>query len=261
MGLQGSNFSSAKKIQEVLGVSTRNCKYSMNLLHETPELQQHELLPRLLAVISAIPSDMIQTSQGLCYAMSDMLGRMLTNAGIRHSIQEVELTAVGTNPVRMMIVGKQGVKPQSTDADTHVVVIVEHEIPILIDLTIPHIMPQGRTYLMGVCKGKDNIVAQFTAGDATYTYRARELNRFVDLYQKSIVERISTDARIFRNINRLYWLVLAMFTIVCAVQVTAVYWRINMSEEVKDTEIQALKNQSLLRDNNELLKQLIHSNK
>jgi len=228
----------------------------MNLLHENQTLQTHELFPRLMAIINAIPKDMIQTSQGLCYAMSDMLGRMLTNADIKYHIQEVELIAIGTNPVRMMIVGKKGKKLLATDTDTHVVIIVEHEQPILIDLSIPHIMPQGRTYLMGVCKSENDVIAQFQVSDATYTYRAREGNAFADLHQKSIVERISTDASIFRNVKRLYWLVLAMFIIVCVVQVTAIYWRVSLSMDLKDNTIDTLKAQELGRQNNQLLKDI-----
>jgi Na+/H+ antiporter NhaC len=108
---------------------------------------------------------------------------------------------------------------------------------------------------MGVCRGTGDVIADFTASNKHYVYRQRKGGAFTSLHQKSIVERISADAEIFRNIKRLYWAILAMFVVVIAVQATAIYWRISISMELKDNTIDTLHGQELTRQNKELLEE------
>lgn len=213
------------------------------------------LCTQLKQIIDEIPRDMILKSGGFCYAMCDMLSNMLRLRGIRHRIQEVELTASQTDPPRLAIIGKAGTKFNSEHSDSHVVVIVEDSEPILIDISIPFLMTNDCTYLMGVCRGTGDVIADFTASNKHYVYRQRKGGAFTSLHQKSIVERISADAEIFRNIKRLYWAILAMFVVVIAVQATAIYWRISISMELKDNTIDTLHGQELTRQNKELLEE------
>jgi hypothetical protein len=108
---------------------------------------------------------------------------------------------------------------------------------------------------MGVCRGTGDVIADFTAGNKSYVYRQRKQGAFISLHQKSIVERISTDAEISLNIKRLHWAILAIFVVVIAVQVSAIYWRIGISMELKDNTADTLRTQNLGQRNNQLLEE------
>jgi len=229
----------------------------MNLHQQHTATQAHPLAAQIEQIIQNIPRNLRVNSQNLCYAMSDMMHKLLRDQGIDSCLVECELTAFGTNPPRIFYVGSRGAAHSEDTLDTHVICMVQHETPLLIDLSIPKVLPEGYSYIMGVAEGEGSVIARFEHDDLVYQYKQHDSQRFQEVYQKSIVQRVSTDAQVFRNLKRLYWLC-AVLSLICVVSfATAVWWRVGISLELKDQFIQQLRMEQVVKDNHRLLQQLM----
>jgi len=149
-------------------------------------------------------------ARGYCISMSDVVYTLLRQNKIPCKIVECHLAISSKTSNKIHTVGFDGLKDDPNKADTHVVVVTETETPLIIDLSIAHMLPNN---LQGVVDGlvddkHGGIFADIDSPVVALTYQKKKEFSIPMLHQRSIVDRIQTDVNIFKNLTFLKYAVL-----------------------------------------------------
>jgi len=154
-----------------------------------------------------IVSGISRMGEGYCISVSDIAFNMLNQAGIKCHLMEVQLSAVDHIDNKTYMVGFQTSYQQGShlNVDTHVVVVTDTEIPMIVDLSIAHRLPQGFQCIIDKAINEgDKVVCKVELLGWTYIYQEKKTGIGVPmLHQISILERINTDRQIFDSIKSL----------------------------------------------------------
>lgn len=154
-------------------------------------------------------------AKGYCISMSDIVYTLLQQNKIPCKIVECHLAITSKVKNEIYTVGFDGLKDDPNKADTHVVVITETEIPMVIDVSIAHLLPFN---LQGVIDAIDTvdhggIFANIAHESVDLTYQHKKQHSIPMLHQRSIVDRIQTDVKIFNNLRWLRWMIITAISI------------------------------------------------
>jgi hypothetical protein len=152
---------------------------------------------------------LIERLAGQCVAACDLVQNFLHQVGIESKIVEVQLTITNKNLERpevpdFMFIGFDGMGYPG-QIDTHVVVITKTEIPLLIDLSISHVMPTNQKFVLNpvpsVTTGNKDfpILAEYDFNGTKLVYQEKKNARYPVLHQKNIVQRLAEDQKMQRN--------------------------------------------------------------
>ena len=109
----------------------------------------HPLQGRVQALVAQMARDnLLYTGRGFCAAMSDLLIRLLSRQGIQAHAVEVTLTVHRVSPPMMINVGFGHRAEDGPEVGTHVVTVIEHERPLLVDLSIGHWLEPDAEWIM-----------------------------------------------------------------------------------------------------------------
>jgi len=165
-----------------------------------------------------IRSGVVNMGAGYCISMSDMLRTALQHRGIKSRLVECQLTVTyrSQDPPDIRFIGFDDIVNPG-EIDTHVVVITETDPPFLIDASIPHRLPPN-TYAVvePVTTGnhsREILGETYTDHEITVSYRQKPRPHVSIHHQESILERIETDRRIFRNLGWLKTLIIVALAI------------------------------------------------
>jgi len=145
-------------------------------------------------------------AKGYCISMSDIVYTLLNQVGIKCRIVECAVTINNKQDNKLYVVGYDNLKDVEHCEDTHVVVVTETEVPMIIDVSIAHLLPNN---LQGIIDSLQNseILANINTNFVDLTYKEKTNFKIPLLHQTSIVDRIKTDMFIFDNIKVLKSLV------------------------------------------------------
>lgn len=148
----------------------------------------------------------IQRGAGYCLGMSDIIQKLLESKGIKSKIVECKLIVLKKNPPSMHLIGQDGIFSQGnidnseTKVDTHVVVITDTKIPMLIDTSIGHVS-EKIPYVCGEVNGKNNTLAEYNVDEIEWVYIKKPVTVLPELHQKSLIDRIKTDIDVAKSIK------------------------------------------------------------
>lgn len=151
-------------------------------------------------------SGIIQRGAGYCLGMSDIIQKLLESRGIKSKIVECKLIVLKKNPPGIHLIGQNGMYSEGNldknqvKVDTHVVVITDTKIPMLIDTSIGHVS-EKIPYVCGEVNGKDNVLAEYKIDDSEWVYLRKPVEVLPELHQKSLIDRIRTDIDVARSIK------------------------------------------------------------
>lgn len=154
-----------------------------------------------------ITTGLTKMGEGYCISVSDIVYNLLSQNKIKCHLCEVQLSVVNKTTSETHLVGYETSYHQNSHqkVSTHVVVITDTEIPMLIDLSIAHRLPSG--YQAVVTKAADfgsKVLTTFDFKDYGFIYQEKKDGIGVPaLHQVSILDRISTDQRIFQEVKHL----------------------------------------------------------
>jgi hypothetical protein len=158
-------------------------------------------------VVRLIESGLSKMGEGYCISVSDILFNLLTQNNLKCHLSEVQLSIVDQKTKATQFIGFQTTFQQNshTRVSTHVVVVTDTEIPMLIDLSIAHKLPSGMQCIIEKVEDKGSKVLATAEKDGfTFLYQEKKEGIGVpQLHQISILERISTDKKIFSEIKTL----------------------------------------------------------
>jgi hypothetical protein len=140
-----------------------------------------------------------------CIAASDILQASLHSIGIKSKIIEVQLNVFrddGTDNKDYLYIGYDGVTFPG-EIDTHVVVITETKEPLLIDLSLGHILPSDRNRIITKCNPKNKYIASLDVGNLKLSYFVKTSVKMPHLHQKNLVERMIEDNKTRNVVDQL----------------------------------------------------------
>jgi hypothetical protein len=172
-----------------------------------------EVLTRMLK------AGLFELGAGYCISMSDMVRTALKQRGIDSKIVECTLamTYHDSTPPEISFVGFDNIRNPG-EIDTHVIVITDTTPSYLIDASIPHRLPRGTLAVIEPIEKTNNfklLDCKFDSVNISMTYEQKKIQNVPYKHQESIIERIQTDHKIFKNLLFLKILIVLALFISC----------------------------------------------
>jgi len=178
--------------------------------------KEHDLeYQKVIKILKEVYDDgLIFNGSGHCVAMSDILYKLLIHNGIDCDLVEVSLMITKQQFTDVVLLGYSMCNrhDKQTEVNTHVVCVTRGKKPILIDASVYGLI-EGVPY---VCEYVDlnqpitKIV--FENGKFHYTQKYTDF-KLPEMHQRSILDRIKTDDKIFKSIARINKVVIIALTI------------------------------------------------
>lgn len=174
-----------------------------NLTTDSELLKDPDYQTCLTAIELLRSSGMVEHAAGNCIAMSELFQHTLKEVGINSRLIECKLvvsidTSIGKE---LRYVGFDGADRSNSHVDTHVVIVTETKIPMLIDLSISHMLIGGRVWVMERMISIDlDVLAKITFKDCTLTYSVKKSPRLLGLHQTTLIDRISQEQQIKKTL-------------------------------------------------------------
>lgn len=183
-------------------------KSSKTIITTNDELKDTEEYKKVKQVIEKlIVSGISRMGEGYCISVSDIAFNMLNQAGIKSHLMEVQMSAVDNNTNNTYMVGFTNTNMESShiNVQTHVVVVTDTQIPMIIDLSIAHRLPENYQCIIDKAINEgDRVVCSLEILRWKYIYQEKKTKLGLPmLHQISILERIATDTKIFKDIKHL----------------------------------------------------------
>jgi hypothetical protein len=149
----------------------------------------------------------IQRGAGFCLSVSDTLNKVLKANGISSDLVECELVITTDDPPSINLVG-QDYNPviSETQINCHVVCVTKTKIPMLIDISISDYgQATGVPFVLErLSPGQEADLLAIKYKTSSYFYSRKPNPILPDIHQKSILDRINTDKKIFSDISKVY---------------------------------------------------------
>ena len=161
---------------------------------------------------------------GNCIATCDIFQTLLSQIGIPCKIMEcsvcIEQEINGNK--NYMFVGYDNYSYPG-QIDTHTIVVTEGDNPIIIDLSLGHLLPAGKEYIIErvpISKKKElekkngkNIFAEFEFDKCAITYYEKANLRLPSIHQKNLVQRIISEQNLEKRMDMLKILIIGAISL------------------------------------------------
>lgn len=194
-------------------------------------------------ILNLKKENLIANGAGFCWAMSDLLYQRLLEQGISCRLVECECIIQSENPRQITTVGGHDVPDLPNQVATHVVVLTEHEQPLLIDCSIKHVLPDPWEYVCTITSITGDILSTVKRGDLTITYRQKQGQQFPKLHQDSIVNRIKSDLQLKRYMKFFRIASIIMILIIA----TEAYFMVSNRIMIENNSVRHLRNKELIQ--------------
>ena len=131
--------------------------------------------------------------QGNCVSSCDLVQNLLHQIGIGSRIIEVQLSVTkhrdGDQLPDHLFIGYDNLS-FGGQVDTHTVVITDTDYPLLIDLSIGHILESGHRYVLAGLEEHSDFLVDTEIDRVKLTYQQKKLPRLPHIHQKTLMTRI-----------------------------------------------------------------------
>lgn len=190
------------------------------ILTSSETLKENEDYKKIVGILSPlIESGLPFVGKGYCITMSDVVSSFLIQNGVNCKLTECQLVINNKNDKQQYIVGFDDIKDDNNREDTHVVIITETDVPMLIDMSIAHMLPNNLQCVIDEVKLHENVSFCNSSNQSVdLTYKEKTKYSIPLLYQSSIVDRMKTDAVLFDKIKNLK---IAIIIVLCISSINA----------------------------------------
>ena len=138
---------------------------------------------------------------GNCITAADMVQTMLSQVGIQSEIVECQLCIYRRGEaVEFFFVGYDNTAFNG-QVDTHMVVVTKTPIPVLIDLSVSHLMPSDRPFVVDSVSTSDpSIVTEHDYGNVKLTYQTKKQIKVPHLHQKTLLTRFTEELELKKTL-------------------------------------------------------------
>ena len=147
-----------------------------------------------------VDTGIVARGEGHCISMSSMLHALLLQNNITSHMVECQVIISHNESKRLVFVGYDG-PTDGNVVDSHVVLVTATKIPLLIDVSIGHKLPKHYQVIVDTASKDNNCLSQVDHVDVTLTYEEKLTNNIPVVHQRSITDRIATDAKIFEDMR------------------------------------------------------------
>jgi hypothetical protein len=195
-------------------------KNGFNILGDTSEIRDSKEYKIIAEVITdMIRSNALSFGTGHCVGMSQMIQTALKIRGIKSKLIECRLSICynSFSPPRIDFIGYDEIA-NSNEVDTHVVVVTESKIPILIDASISHRLPQDYPVVVqNISNSSSELICEVDHRETAIKmlYEEKKNQRVAIAIQQSLMDRIEADIKILESIQflkKLNYIGIAMAT-------------------------------------------------
>ena len=140
--------------------------------------------------------------KGYCLTMSDIVHTLLFQAGIPCKIVECRVFIQNKKDNSSYWVGYDELKTNFGNENTHVVVVTNTKTPILIDMSLGHVLPKNIQGIIDTAKKDEySVICNIDTDFVSMTYKEKTDSSLPIFYQRSILDRIQTDNTIFKKLS------------------------------------------------------------
>jgi hypothetical protein len=162
---------------------------------------------------------------GNCVSTADIMQHLISHAGIPCKIIECQACLIRNDGDTQdyLFIGFDD-KQYPGQIDTHVVVVTTDENPLLIDMSLAHILPKDRPYIVERVRKNDdpNIISEFNLENITITYTEKKMIKLPSIHQKNLLDRIMSEQKLTTGMKHLRAFVM------CAVGLGLVNFTLNV---------------------------------
>lgn len=162
---------------------------------------------------------------GNCVSTADIMQHLISHVGIPCKIIECQACLIRNDGQTQdyMFVGYDD-RQYPGQIDTHVVVITTDDSPLLIDMSLAHLLPKDRPYIVERVRKNDdpNVISEFNLENITITYTEKKMIKLPSIHQKNLLDRIMNDQKMNSTIKTLRAFVM------CAVALGLVNFTLNI---------------------------------
>ncbi len=179
------------------------------------QLKDDPQFNEIRAVINSLwNAGVIQRGANFCLSMSDIIQKLLAEKGVKSKLVECKLIVMKNNPPQLTIVGQEDQFNLNTEnqLDSHVVVVTETQIPMIIDTSIGYI-DQNVPYVVAPLNGAGDYLGQYDINGSKWTYIRKTRESLPFLHQQSILERIKKDSTVDTSLKNLKFLITVAISI------------------------------------------------
>jgi len=162
---------------------------------------------------------LLERFDGECIAASDILQHALTEKNIECRLFECQVSVINNDPRKGLIynfIGFDNHLSSSGAIDTHVVVMIENDdAPVILDLSIAKTLGGSSPWVIEKLNVNDHLIlGKYEIDGVLLTYHPKINPRLIGLHKKTLLERLSNDRRIEKNLSLLKNLVIMLMILV-----------------------------------------------
>lgn len=187
--------------------------YIITTSDKAKQSKEYQTVARI--VYKLIESGVTFAAKGYCISMSDIVYTLLKQNNIPCKIVECHLAITSKVDNKLYTIGFDGLKDDPNKSDTHVVVVTETPVPLLIDISIAHLLPNNIQGVIDELVDDDHggIFANIDTPMVALTYQKKKEFSIPMLHQRSIIDRIQTDVNIFNSLKFLKYMVIGAIAV------------------------------------------------
>jgi hypothetical protein len=179
------------------------------------QLLNSEQYQKIKDVIGSLArSEGLQSFFGNCVASADIIQTMLSRSGIASKILECQVCVIKSeNGMKNFLFVGYDNYSYPGQIDTHTVVITEDENPIMIDVSLGHVLPTNHQIIVEKANGLEpGVIADFTIGNTRVTYSEKKNLRLAQVHQKNLLQRMIAEQNTEKTLKVLRTLILVAVT-------------------------------------------------
>ena len=148
---------------------------------------------------------------GNCVSAAELITNSCLQMDIPAKMVECQLTTMretddGTN--EFTFIGFDNLNYQG-QIDTHMICVTQGETPLMIDLSIAHLLPGNHPIVVEKLTDLDpEKIADFTIGEVKLTYTPKKIVRYPSIHQKNMLERLQDEEKLKKEFKFFKYLVL-----------------------------------------------------
>lgn len=162
---------------------------------------------------------------GNCIAACDIFQNISSRLGLKTRIVECQATVTTIDHLgrqNFMFVGFDN-SGFDGEIDTHTILVIEAEVPILVDLSISNVLPAEYPYVVCLATSTaDDCLAETTYGNATVKYQDKKNIKLPHVHQKNLLQRFVAEQKLGKTVEHL------KIFVMCAVGLGLINFALNV---------------------------------
>ena len=145
----------------------------------------------------------VENMRGNCISACDTMQHLLHQIGIDSEIVEVELTITrdGSQQANDILFIGFDDKEYQGQIDTHVVLRTKNKVPLIIDMSLAHVLPIDHPYIIERLNDKNNEMGVYSLLNFTLSYTFKKNIKLHSIHQKNLISRFLDEQNKIDKIN------------------------------------------------------------